>query len=100
MLTGDVNAEPTEAILSNFCEIFHLKHLIKDKTCFKNPTKPTCIGLLVTNRPKCFHNTVVIETGLSDFHKMSATVMQMYSTEQKPSIVLYCMSKISVMIPL
>ena len=28
LLIGDVNAEPPEAILSNFCEFYHLKHLI------------------------------------------------------------------------
>ena len=54
MLIGDLNAEPTEAAVSDFCETFNLKHLIKDKTCFKNPPKPTCIDLIVTNRPKCF----------------------------------------------
>ena len=43
MLMGDLNAEPTEAVVSGFCEIYNLKNLIKDKTCFKNPTKPTCI---------------------------------------------------------
>ena len=32
---------------------------------------------------------MVIETGLSDFHKTSATVMKMYYTKQKPSIVRY-----------
>ena len=89
MLIGDLNAEPTEATVSDFCEIYNLKHLIKDKTCFKNPIKPTCIDLIITNRPKCFQDSVVIETGLSDFHKMSATFMQMYYTKQKPSIVRY-----------
>ena len=89
MLIGDLNAEPTEAAVSDFCEIYNLKHLIKDKTCFKNPTKPTCIDLIVTNRPKCFQDTVVFETGLSDFHKMSVTVMKMYYAKQKPSIVHY-----------
>ena len=54
MLIGDINAEPTEATVSDFCKIYNLKHLIKDKTCFKNPTKPTCIDLIVTNKPKCF----------------------------------------------
>ena len=54
MLIGDLNAEPTEAAVSDFCETFNLKHLIKDKTCFKNLAKPTCIDLIVTNRPKCF----------------------------------------------
>ena len=61
---------------------------VKDK-CFKNPTKPTRIDLIVTNRRKCFQDTVVFETGLSDFHKVSATVMKMYYTKQKHSIVHY-----------
>ena len=68
MFICDLNAEPTVAAVSDFCEIFNLKHLIKDKTCFKNPTKPNCIDLIVKNRPKCFQDTVVFETGLSDFH--------------------------------
>ena len=89
MFIGDLNAEPTEATVSDFYEIYNLKHLIKDKTCFKNPTKPTCIDLIITNRPKCFQDSVVIETGLSDSHKMSATVTKLYCTKQKPSIVRY-----------
>ena len=89
MLIGDFNAEPTEATVSDFCGIYNLKHLIKDKTCFQNRAKPTCIDLIITNRPKCFQDSVVIETGLSDFHKISATVMKMYYTNQKPSIVHY-----------
>ena len=32
---------------------------------------------------------MVFETGLSDFHKMSATVMKMYYTKKKPFIVHY-----------
>ena len=77
MSIGDLNAELTEATVSDFCEIYNLKHLIKDKTCFKNPTKPTCINLIIKNRAKCFQDSVVIEAGLSDFHNMSATVVKM-----------------------
>ena len=88
-LIGDLNAELTEAKVTNFCEICNLKQLIKDKTQFSNPTKPTCIDLIVTHRPKCFQDTLVIEIGLSDFHKMRATVMKMCCTKQKPSIVHY-----------
>ena len=36
---------------------------------------------------------MVFKTGLSDFHKMIATVMKMYYTKQKPSIVHYCKFK-------
>ena len=41
----------------------------------KNPNKPTCIDLIVRSRPKSFQDTVVFETGLSDFHKMSLRVL-------------------------
>ena len=41
MLIGDLNAEPTETVVSDFCKIYNLKHLIKDETCFKNYTKST-----------------------------------------------------------
>ena len=41
-----------------------------EKICFKNPNNPSCIDLIVTNRPKSFQNSMVIETGLSGFHKM------------------------------
>lgn len=32
---------------------------------------------------------MVIETALSDFHKMCITVMKMYFNKQKPSIIDY-----------
>ena len=41
MLIGDLNAEPTETVVSDFCKIYNLKPLIKDETCFKNSTKST-----------------------------------------------------------
>ena len=68
MLIGNLNEEPTDPGVSVFCEIYNLKHLTKEKNCFKNPTKRTCIDLIVTNWPKCFQDTVVFETGSSDFH--------------------------------
>ena len=83
----DFNTEPTDTTLSNFCEIYNLKNPIKDKTCFKNPDKTTCIDLIITNRPKSFQNSMVIETGLSDFHKMCIAVMKIYYSKQKPSII-------------
>ena len=92
ILLGDFNKEPTDTALSNFCEIYNLKDLIKDKTCFKNPSKPICTDLIITNRPKCFQNSMVIETGLSDLHKMCITVMKMYHSKQKPTIH-YCQFK-------
>ena len=54
ILLGDLNSEPTESAVKDFCEIYSCKNLIKDNTCFKNPLKPSCIDLIITNRPKSF----------------------------------------------
>ena len=50
---------------------------------------PSCIDLIITNRPKSFQNSVVIETCLSDFHKMSLTVSKIFYKNQRPNIVRY-----------
>ena len=62
ILMGDFNAEPADTIVSNFCEIYNLKNIIREKTCFKNPNNPSCIDLIITNRPKSFQNSMIIET--------------------------------------
>ena len=67
---GDFNAEPADTVVSDFCEIYDLKNIIREKTYFKNPNNPSCIDLIITNRPKSFQNSMFIETGLPDFRKM------------------------------
>ena len=54
------------------------KNIIKDNTWFNNPSEPSCIDLIITNRPKIFQNSVAVETGLSDFHKLTLTVMKVF----------------------
>ena len=93
ILLGDLNSEPTESAVRDFCQIYDCKNLIKDNTCFKNPEKPSCIDLIITNRPKSFQNSVTLETGLSDFHKMTLTVMKVFYKKQKPTIIKYCSYK-------
>ena len=44
---------------------------------------------MITNRPKSFQESEVIETGLSDFHKMSLMVMKVFYNKQKPKIIQY-----------
>ena len=68
---GDFNAGVLETPMTSFCESYNLKSIIKQPTCFKNPEKPSCIDLILTNRPKSFQSTCVIETGLSDFYRMT-----------------------------
>ena len=80
---GDFNAEAANAPVSNFCEIYNLKNIIKEMTCFKNLNNPSCIDLIITNWAKSFSNSMVIEPALSDFHKMCITVVKTYYSKTK-----------------
>ena len=55
-------------------------------TCYKNPS---CIDLILTNRSNSFQNTMVVETGISDFHKMTVTVLTSFFNKAKPKIISY-----------
>ena len=35
LLIGDFNEEPTETAIHDFCQIYNLANLVKEKTCFK-----------------------------------------------------------------
>ena len=89
ILLGDFNAEMSENAMIEFCDIYNLKNLVKDPTCFKNVQHPSCIDLILTNRPKSFQKTVVTETGLSDFHEMTVTVLKSYFKKRRAKIVRY-----------
>ena len=84
---GDLNSEPTESAVRDFCQIYRCKIQIKDNNCFKYPGKPSCIDLIITNRPKCFQNSVTLEAGLSDFHNTTLRVMKVFYKNQKPTII-------------
>ena len=86
---GDFNTEVTQTSMKVFCDSYEFKNLIKDATCYKNPENPSCIDLILTNNPNSFQNSGVIETGLSDFHKMTVTVMKTTFEKLKPNIIHY-----------
>ena len=81
--------ETSETALRNFCDLYKLKNLVREPTCFKNPDNPSCIDLFLTNCSRSFQDTQIIETGLSDFHKMDLTVLKMYFTKQKHETIFY-----------
>ena len=79
----------TDANLKDFCNLYLLKNLIKKPTCFKNPENPKTIDLILTNRPRSFWSSDTLETGLSDFHKLSVTVIKTFSKKQSPKVISY-----------
>ena len=89
ILLGDFNSELTEDSMQDFCNIYNLKCLVKEPACFKNPDNPSCIDLILTNKYRSFQNTTVFESGLSDFHKFTITVMKICFPKQKPKVINY-----------
>ena len=89
IIIGDFNLEPKESAMIDFCQAYNMENLINNFTCYKNPNKPTCIDLMLTNKPRFFKNSSLFETGLSDFHKMTLPVMRAYFVKQTPKVVYY-----------
>ena len=89
LCTGDFNSETSETRLRNFCDLYKLKKLVSEPSCLKNPDNPSCIDLFLTNYSRGFQDTQVIETGLSDFHKMNLTVLKMLFTKHKHETIFY-----------
>ena len=89
ILLGDFNVEVKEKNIYDFMSTYNLKSLVKQKTCFKNPDNPSCIDLILINSPRSFQGSSVFETGLSDFHKLTTTVLKKYFPKPKRKIVNY-----------
>ena len=89
LLLGDFNSTVSEEAMKNFCEMYDLKNLIKTPTCYKNPDNPTSIDVMLTNRKSCFENSIAIETGLSDHHMMTISVLKVYHKKRSPVIKYY-----------
>ena len=86
---GDFNVTDHEHHMKSFCENYGLKNLVRQPTCYKNPSNPVCIDLILTNVPRSFQSTCVVETGLSDFHLMTLTVMRKSFKKYQPKIINY-----------
>ena len=81
VISGDLNinldipSSDIKGYLTNICDNFNLTNLVNKKTCTKT-YDGTSIDVIMTTRPLCFHNTSVIETSLSDHHKLIMTFLK------------------------
>ena len=75
MVDISANVEVENRDMKEFCKNYNLKSLIRVSTCYKNPKNPSCIDLILKNSQRSFQSSCAIETGLSDYHRMTVTVM-------------------------
>ena len=87
VIMGDFNSEPSDEPIETFCDSYNLYNLVKEKTCFKG--LPKCYDLILTNCKNSFQNTIVVTTGFSDFHKMTATVLKTEFVKADPIQINY-----------
>ena len=70
ILLGDFNLTLEDKNSQLFADSFNLEYLTKKPTCFKG--SPSCIDPIMTNRKAYFKKAGVLETGISDFLKLTA----------------------------
>ena len=94
LLAGDLNVNfqapktDVKSYLSEMCDLYNLKNLINVNTCMMS-TKGSSLDVLLTNRPKLFKKTSVIETGISDHHKMVLTFLKSHFQKLPPKVISY-----------
>ena len=79
----------TNSYLEEFSASYNLKDLINQPTCFKILANQTCIDHILTNHPKSYHSSSFFETGLSEFHKLTLTVLKVFHAKHEPKIIQY-----------
>ena len=87
IVLGDFNAEMSNPHISEFCEFFIIsKTLLRDLHVTKT-YKSASIDHILTNHARCFQHSDICEMGLSDFHKLTFTVLKTLKAKQKPRII-------------
>ena len=86
---GDFNVAMSDKAMEDFCSLNNLERLIRKPTCYKNHENPTCIDLILTNRPSYFQHSNVFEAGISDFHLLIVTQLKIGFQKKLPKIITY-----------
>ena len=89
MILGDFTACVEDETLDTFCKSYSFNSLIKQPTRFKNLNNSSCIDIILRNKRLLFQSKCVIETGLSDFHRMTISVLKMHFRKFPPKIINY-----------
>ena len=61
----------------------------KQTNVLQNFGKPTCIELMLTNKPSYFQHSNVFGTGLSEFHLLTVTEFRIKFQKLKPLVINY-----------
>ena len=96
LLMGDLNINTltqtnlnnTANYLTDFCDLFALSNLVNVKMCTKS-VYGTTLGIMLTNKPRCFYNTSAGTTGLSDCYKLIVSCLRVHFKKLPPKKIIY-----------
>ena len=90
---GEFNVIMDNKFMTDFCKLNVLSSLINKPKCYKTFDKPTCIDLILINKPSYFQHMNVFEAGLSDFHLLTITEFKMEFPKLQPQLITCCSYK-------
>ena len=88
-LIGDFNSEDHKNCMETFLYQHNLENIVKERTRFKNSSKPSNIDLFFTNNSSYFKNAKKFLMGLSDFHKLVTAMPKISFPKTKPLEINY-----------
>ena len=87
ILLGEFNMTTEDKKLQFLEDSFNLDRLIKKQICFEG--FHSCIDLIIPNRKAYFKRTCILETGISDFHKLTVVSLKSQTLNAPPKRKLY-----------
>jgi hypothetical protein len=72
-LMGDLNVNllKPKHELTEFLDLYDLKNVVKEATCFKSVANPSLVDVILTNKPRSLSGHVNVNIGLSDYHNIT-----------------------------
>ena len=68
--------------LSGLSDVSNQTNLVKNATCFKSKNKETLVNVMLTNKPKCFFKSHNFVLALSDFHKLTVSILRVQKSSK------------------
>ena len=89
VLIGDMNCCPNKSkLISDVCDIYNMKNLIKDPTCHKGNVSTLLDVILVSNHRR-YAGVLNCACGLSDCHNFIGAATKRFAPSQKPRRISY-----------
>ena len=81
------NKQPNQ--LSEVCDTYDLKQIVKGSTCYKSTDHPTLLDVILTNDSRSIKQTLNLSIGISDFHNYISAATRMFCPSNEPRMIYY-----------